>query len=72
MYRVKILTLMVFSVVLAVAAFQFFELPTEPDFYSRALSKFIAGLEREYGKTAVSGSIFAVGIFSFMVLKRRT
>ena len=72
MYRVKILALMAFTIICSVAAFQYFELPTDVDYYSRHLNKLVAGLQREYGTSAVAGSIFAIGIFSFMALKRRS
>jgi hypothetical protein len=72
MYRLKLVTLTAFTIICAVAAFQYLEMPTNPDYYARFVSKMIAGLEREYGKSAVAASIFAIGIFSFMALKRRT
>lgn len=72
MYRIKILSIMVFSVILAIAAFQYYQMPTDPNYYARAVSKFMDGLEREYGKSAVAAVIFSAGIFSFMMLKRRS
>jgi hypothetical protein len=72
MYRLKILTVMVIIIGLGIAAFQYFELPLEPEFYSRAISRTVTGLQKEFGNAGFAAILFAAGIFGFLMIQRRT
>lgn len=72
MYRLRILATSVIIAGLAVAVFQYYKLPLDPEFYSRAFSRTMMGLQNEFGNAGLAAIIFAVGIFGFLMVQRRT
>lgn len=72
MYRVRILAFMVIIVGLGMAAFQYYDLPLEPEYYSRAISRTVSNLQQEFGNAGFAAILFAVGIFGFLMFQRRT
>lgn len=72
MYRVRVLAFMVIIIGLGMAAFQFYELPLDPNFYSRAISRTVTSLQNEFGNAGFAAILFAAGIFGFLMIQRRT
>lgn len=72
MYRLRILAFSVIIAGLAVGIFQYYELPLDPEFYSRAFSRTMTGLQNEFGNAGLAAIIFSAGIFGFLMIQRRT
>lgn len=72
MYRVRILAFMVIIIGVGMAVFQYYDLPLEPEFYSRTISRTVANLQQEFGNAGFAAILFAAGIFGFLLIQRRT
>jgi hypothetical protein len=72
MYRVRILAFMVIIIGLGMAAFQVFDLPLEPEYYTRLISRTVTNLQQEFGNAGFAAILFSAGIFGFLMIQRRT